>query len=172
LNISSRSQAHDGVVVKRGGHWSAVVLSRALLCLGYVAESAHAAGETTRLSCDIEVTASDKAGHAQTAKETSVLEIREIDALTSIRLNSSAMPILVTNKRIGTVSVFVDSSNDARWDISSVQRRTPTDADDLRIILDRTTLHLTASRLATIDGVDRADVAVGVCHPVLKTPPS
>jgi hypothetical protein len=138
-----------------------VLVATGLLLVACVAQASGT--ETTQMSCDLDVKTTNNAGLLKTGHETSVLEIKELETSTSIRLNSATMPVLVTTARVGPVTVFVDNSNDNRWDISSVRKQGTLAADDERIILDRNTGQLTASRSVTADSVTTSDRATGTC---------
>jgi len=171
LPIRSRQVfSKNAVLVMKSGEIAGTsFLRRAVfaLALAVVANaSIGAAKDTTQMSCDLEIKTISNAGVSKAGRETSVLEIQELDTSTSIRLRSALMPLLVTTARVGAVTVFVDNSNDAKWDISSIRKRGALEPDDERIILDRKTGEMNAYRSVTSNSLTTSDSATGSCKPL------
>jgi hypothetical protein len=99
-----------------------------------------AAADTTRLTCDLEVNRSViPTGLKKTLKETAAVEIKTIDSLTSITVDSASMSMAVANAKGAAVSSFVDNSNANKWDISNTRPLSKEGSDQQQVSIDRST---------------------------------
>ena len=135
-----------------------------LLCAVVALPVSYADTETIKLTCDLDVTTQAPDGEVKQSHETAVV-VMLFDAATgfkAITIHSVAIPVAVANKKGGAVTLFVDNSDENRWDISNRRDRSKVASEESAAI-DRNTGHITAHSVTTVGDASQHVEARGSC---------